>query len=294
MFSAVRRSLPKDSPWVDVASGTAKSIHEEIQTGRMSLRAGGLAFFAFLSIFPALGLLGALYGLFFSREQLTAQLKSLSDVIPGGVSEGLVSPLRSLLEIDAGTLEIGAIVSILTMVWSARRGSLALLRATNLAYEIDKQRSLLKLTGAAIIVSGVVLLGVAITVASLSLLPWLLDTIGFSGRSRGIVDALRWPAVYLALTGFISFVYWYGPNRSRPAYRWTLPAAGVVAGLLLLTSWLMTLAVASVLDQREIYGPVASVATLLLWLYVTSWILLMGAEFSHRVECAFAEAQLPR
>ena len=94
------------------------------------------------------------------------------------------------------------------------------------------------------------------------------------------------------MLGFVSFIYWFAPNRERPPFKWTLPAAAIVAGILLLGSWAMTSLVGSVLDQERTYGPLASVATVLLWLYLSSWVLLMGAELSAAIERK--SAQLPR
>jgi len=283
-------NTPRSRPWTRVAKTAIEGIRSEIQTGRMSLRAGGLAFFSFLSAFPALGLLGALYGLIFSRADLEAQVGALSEVIPG--ASGFMGTLQPVLSIDPNTLGFSAVLGLVATLWSARKGAAALIRATSLAYGVEDQRSPLATTLAAILISaGAIVVG-ALTIASLSLVPLLLDALGSSSRSWLVVDILRWPLVYLLLLGLTSFIYWFAPNRDRPLVRWTLPAAAIVAAMLLLGSWGMTTLVGTVFDQERMYGPLASVATVLLWLYLSSWVLLMGAELSAAVERE--SAQLPR
>ena len=273
-----------------VLEAALENIRSEIRTGRMSLRAGGLAFFSFLSVFPALGLLGALYGLIFSQSDLEAQVGALSDIIPGASS--FMGALQPVVAVAPNTLGLGAAVGLLATLWSARKGAAALIRATSLAYGVEDQRSPLGTTLAAVLISaGAIVVG-ALTIASLSLVPLLLDALGSTSRSWLVVDVLRWPLVYLLLLGLTSFIYWFAPNRERPPMRWTLPAAALVAAMLLLGSWAMTTLVGSVLNQERMYGPLASVATVLLWLYLSSWALLMGAELSAAVEREYA--QLPR
>ncbi len=271
-------------PWLKVAKTAIASVREEIKSGRMSLRAGGLAFFVFLSAFPAIALLGAIYGLVFSPQDVAAQASQLGGAVPQSVVVFLTEPLEPLSGSDTGTLGIGAVVGFVATVWTARRGSTALIRAINLAYGLEDRRGPLHDILAGLLLSVVSVIVGALTVASLALLPIFLKVIGIDPNSAAVIQGLRWPIVYAALTGTVALIYWYAPNRSRPSFRRTLPAAALVAVALLVGSAGMTWLIGAVMNQERTYGSLASVATVLLWLYASSWVVLMGAELSAAVE----------
>src|SRR5690606_28883976 len=130
---------PGDIPsrgWRDVLL----RVKEETNKDNASLIAAGLALYALLAIFPALAAAVSLYGLFASPDQIAQQVESLSGVLPQQAAEILRTALQNLASQQGQALGIGAIIGFLLALWSARKGVVALMTATNIAYDEEEKR----------------------------------------------------------------------------------------------------------------------------------------------------------
>ena len=117
----------------------------------MPILAGGVAFFAFLAIFPAIIAAITLYGLVADPETVAAQVRDLAAALPQQAQPILADQLQSVASASSGALGFGLVVSLLAALWSASSGTGNLIKAINIAYDEDETRGFLKVRGIALL-----------------------------------------------------------------------------------------------------------------------------------------------
>jgi membrane protein len=274
---------PQEIPargWLDVAM----RVREEIGRDNASLVAAGLALYALLAVFPALAAIVSLYGLFASPAEIAAQVQSLSGVLPEQASNILRNALHNLATQRGQALGLGAIFGFLLALWSARKGMVALMQAMNIAYNEEEDRgffrqlfvSLAFTVGAVLGFVLVLLLAVAVPVV-LRALP-IPDALGIA------VSALRWVVLWALIVTALAVVYRFAPDRNEPRWRWVTWGSAIAATLWILGSMLFSLYVRNFGSYGETYGTLGGVVVLLLWFYMSGFIVLLGAEINAEME----------
>jgi len=246
----------------------------------ISIMAAGIAYYAMLSIFPGMSALVLTYGLIADPLTIAYHVSGLKDVLPGEALKLLSDQLNALVSAPRDSLGIGLIVSVLIGLWSATSGTSAMMNALTIAYKGKETRGLLKfyalsialtILGAVFILIALVLIaGVPAAMTRLSLPPVWQDALAL----------VRFPI--LALLAFLGLgaLYRLAPDRRRPA--WDFLRAGTISASLL---WLAGSAAFSFYAARfgsydRTYGSLGAVVILLVWLYVSAFIMLAGAELN--------------
>ena len=99
-----------------------------------------------------------------------------------------------------------------------------------------------------------------------------------SGLAAQLFTWGRWPAlVVLGLLG-LAIVYRVVPERTPPKWRWVTPGSVLAVFLWLAVSALFSIYASSYGNFGTTYGPLAGVIVLLLWLYLSAFAILLGAE----------------
>jgi membrane protein len=210
-------SLPAPRPgWTDVLFRVYRGISED----RMLLVAAGVTFYAILALFPGIGTIVSIYGLFADPSSIVAHLDALSGFTPGGAVDVLQEQLTRLAHQDKAALGFGFAVSLIIGMWSANAGVSALFEALTTVYEEHEKDSLLKYyaTTLAFTVGGVVL--VQLLLAILIVLPLILDHIPNPGGMAVVLKIIRWPILLVLVATALSVVYRYGPSRRALQWRW--------------------------------------------------------------------------
>src|SRR5947209_17843125 len=133
------RQIPKRGWW-----GILKRVYNSLNEKNLSILSAGVAFYAMLSIFPALAALVAIYGLWADPATVQDQLHAIHGVIPGEAQKLIATYLHSLLTASTSKLGVGLIVSVAIALWSARSGTVTLIQALNLTYEEREKRSTIR------------------------------------------------------------------------------------------------------------------------------------------------------
>lgn len=261
----------------------ARDVADEWRDDRCEGLAAEIAFWLVLSIFPGMLVFGALLGLidnFFGADVADraedAVVEAIQDAL--GSEAGPISNAASdLFNSPSGrALTIGVLVAI----FSLSRGFSAVVRALDVAYDIDTQRSWFHGRVTAIMLGiGTVAVG-AVTLTTILLGPVF-------GRSGGLGDwfnttwAVIGPLVaFAALVAWATTVYHVAPLHQTP-WRWDVPGAAVAAVFWLLATFGFRFYVDSAVGgSNAILGTVGAVLTLLLWVYLLSIGLLLGAEIN--------------
>ena len=256
--------------------------YRESVDDNVSMLAGGVAFFAFLALFPALIALVSLYGLVASPEQVAAQVSDLAAALPASAQPLVVDQLSSVASSGAGALTVGLIVAVLAALFSASSGTQNLMSAVNLAYDETEGRNFLKLRGTALALTLGAVVFVVVTLLLVAAVPALLDGLPLAGRVLGQV--VRWALLVALVVVALAVVYRVGPDRASPRFRWVTPGAVVATVLWILGSVVFSLYINNFGNYNQTYGTLAGVVVLMLWLYLTSYIVLLGAEINAEAE----------
>ena len=279
MFDSVEHmSSHAGRPTVRTALTTVKAGWKQASAQNASLLGAGVAFYMFLSLFPAL-IAGVLtYGLVASPETVQKQANRLSDALPADAASVVTGQLESLTQTSSSSLGVGLVIAVVLALYSASSGIANLIVAVNAMYGYTDQRGFLKkkliafgLTAGAII-TAVVLLGLV------AVAPAVLDSVVDVLGVRALLEAARWVILLGALVLAIGVLLRVAPDRpddTRPP----LLSRGVVvaAALWAVVSLLFSLYVDNFGSYGKTYGALAGVVVLLLWLWAGLYALLLGA-----------------
>jgi membrane protein len=259
-------------------------VREETTKDNASLIAAGLALYALLAIFPALAAAVSLYGLFASPDQIAQQVESFSGVLPQQAADILRTALQNLASQQGQALGIGAIIGFLLALWSARKGVVALMTATNIAYDEEEERGFFRqlFVSLAFTLGGVVafVLVVALAVG----LPVVLRALGVPSIVETLLSLARWVVLWFLVVLALAVVYRFAPDRDRPEWRWVSWGSAVAATLWLIGSLGFSLYVRNFGSYGETYGALAGVVVLLLWFYLSAYVVILGAEINAEME----------
>lgn len=253
-----------------------------------TLAAAGCAFYATLALFPALTLLLSLYGLAFNLNSVEPQLGLLRDFVPAEAHALIEREVHALVTHRHGTLGLGAGLGALVTLWSAGAGTRAMLAALTLAYEGDPIPGRLRfhLTGLAMTL-GLLVAG-AVALALLVALPPLLALPGLPEDTQGLLHGASLGILATLLAAALAMLYRFGPPQRRFEVRVVWPGTVLATLLWLAVSTVFSLYVVRLVGLDATFGPLGAAAGLMLWVYVSAYVTLLGAELNAAIEFAAA------
>ncbi len=266
--------------WRDVA----RRVLVQVRDDQLTLIAAGVAFYAMLATFPAIIALVSVYALVADPDQVSAQLAPVVSTLPGAAGDLVVDQLRKATQLGSGGLTLGLVLSVLGVLWSVSNGIMALIRGVNLAYDEQDTRGFLRLRASALLLTVAALVIAAIALGLVAAFPMLLDQLGLGTLGRSLANVARWVALTVLIGVALAALYRYGPDRDRARWRWVSWGALVAVVLWLASSAVFSLYVSNFSSYHETYGAIAGVAILLLWLYLSSFVALLGAEIDSEIE----------
>lgn len=274
---------PSDIPasgWKDIAV----RAKEEIDEDHTVLAAAGVAFFAFLAMIPALAALVSIAGLVTSPENASNRIEDLMGGLPSEVKNLLATQLESLASSSSGSLTAGLIVSLALSLWSAAGGMGHLMEGVNVAYDEHDDRGfvLKKAIALALTIGAIVFIVVA--VVGLAALPSLLGATGLPSGARIAVQVAFWPLLVLGFAACLTVLYRYGPDRDKPEWRWVTWGSVIAVAVWILAAIAFRIYTATFGSLGDSYGSLSAVAVLLLFLFLTSFAVLLGAHVNFDIE----------
>ena len=238
--------------------------------------------FGFLAIIPALIALVSLYGLVADPAQVASTIENLSSALPASARDLVVGQIESVVNAGTGSLTTGLVISVLAALFSASSGTQNLMAAINIAYDESEGRGAVKLRALALALTVGAVLFVVVAVALVAVAPVLLDGLGTAGRI--LAQVVRWVLLVGLVVSGLAVAYRVAPDRDAPRFRWVTPGSVVATLLWVVGSVLFSLYVDNFGSYNKTYGALAGVVVFLLWLYLTSYIVLLGAEVNSEAE----------
>jgi membrane protein len=258
------------------------------QKDNISLLAAGVAFFGFLALFPALIALVILVGLVADPAQITQQVQSFTAGLPQASRQLISDQLAVITHSSGGALTIGLAISLLGALWSASSGTSNLMTAVNIAYKEEETRGFLKFRAVALLLTLGTVVFLVLTLALIAVVPVVLRAVPLGPLGTVLAQVLRWALLLALIVVGLAVLYRVASDRNPPKLRW-VSVGSVVAALLWLLgsvgfSLYITFFGTFFGSYDKTYGTLTGVIVLLLWLFLTSYIVLLGAEINAQAE----------
>jgi membrane protein len=271
--------IPK-AGWRDILARVWSAVSKD----NVSLLSAGLSMYALLAVFPSLAAAVSIYGLFASPASVIQDMNAFAGILPPGAWEIFSKQLQEVARHTGSTLSATAAVALLLSLWSARSGMASLITATNVAYSEPERRGFIHviLISLAFTAGGIVaflimvLLGVAV--------PLTVKVLGLSAETEWVVGIVRWVLLWLVAIVGLAVVYRYAPARERPRWHWVTWGSVIASTFWLLGSVLFAIYVRTFGSYGQTYGALGGVIVLLMWFYVSSFTIVVGAEINAEME----------
>jgi membrane protein len=257
--------------WRDVLARTIA----EAKSDQVSLLAAGLAFYGLLALVPALVAVVSVYGLVADPQTVAKHVSELLGAAPGEVRDLVREQLQSITERSDSGAGIGAVVGIAIALWSASSGMKHLVDALNAAYDEEEGRGFLRVRALSLLFTVGAVFFLVLVFFGVAIVPAIVD---------GPLRLLRWPLLAVVFAAALAVLYRHAPSRDNPEWRWASPGAVVATLLWLAGSALFSLYVSNFGKYGETYGSLGSIVVVLLWLFLTAAVVLLGAELDAELE----------
>jgi membrane protein len=279
--SAGGRGRTADTPaqvpargWKDITKRTLQQIKED----NLSIVAAGVAFFGFLAIVPAMAAVIAIYGLVADPATISSHLDALQRIVPSEAMPLLEEQLARITETT--TAGWSAAIGLVLTLFGALKGTKALMEGLNIAYDEQERRGFVKLHLVALTLTLGAIVGVAAMVGLIAILPAVLGFMHISSTAETVLSWLRWPVLAALFMFGLAALYRYGPCRDKPQWKWVSPGAAVASVIWLIASAAFSLYATSFGNFDKTYGSLGAVVAFLLWMYLSAFVILLGAEFN--------------
>ncbi len=250
----------------------------------MPLLAAGVAFFSFLSLFPAIIASVMAWGLFADPATIREQADSIAAALPSSARDLLIQQIDALINAPQQSLGWGLLLSLAIALWSASGGIGNLISAVNLTYDEAETRGFVRRKLLALgLTLGMIVFGL-LALGLVAVAPAVFDAIGLPSWTRVLLEIGRW-LVLLALVGAgLAVIYRIAPDRDAPQFKWVSTGALVATVVWLVASFAFSLYVDNFGSYGKTYGSLAAVVVLMLWLWISFYVVLLGAEINAESE----------
>ena len=265
--------------------GVSKAVYARFSRDNASMVAASVAFYLFLSIFPALASLVSLYGLIGNPAQISDQLQGFAGILPPEVVKVLTDSVTAFAATSTGgRLTTALMVSILLGLWSARAAMSAIMFGLNVAFEVTERRSFIMQTAIslALTIGGVVF--AAIALGFIAIAPIVLTVVQADWTINALVVVGRWPLLEVLVLLVFALLYRFAPDRRSIHWQWITMGSFIASVLWLGGSFAFSVYVTKFGSYNATYGALGAVVVLMLWFWVTALILILGAEINAELE----------
>ena len=277
-----------NSPAEVPASGwwqVLKRTFEEASADNLGLISAGVAFYGFLAMVPLLGAMVLTYGLVVDPHDLAKHMQAVTAMVPADAAKLIDEQLGNVVKTAAGKKGLGLALALLLTLYGAMKGAGAVVTALNIAYEEEEKRGFLKLNvvQAAITLAAVLLAVAGLFAASLTgFLENLAD--GISPVAAAVAKVAAWTVTAALASGAVAALYRYAPDRDEAKWTWLTPGSVLATLGFIVTTLGFGFYAAHFGNYNATYGSLGAIVVLLMWLYLSAYVLMLGAELNAELE----------
>ncbi len=276
---AARPSDIPGSGWWDIL----KRVWVNIGEHNVSIMAAGVGFYALLSIFPGLTALISLYGLIANPTDVQ-QLLASQGLLPPEAVDLLVKQTSALVEQGTGKLSVGLVISLLFALWSTNYAISTMMTALNAAYAESEKRSYVVTVATSLALTSGLVLFAMLALLLVAILPAVIDVLPVPSGWRTTIALVRWPILAVLVMAALAAMYRFAPSRAHARWRWVSGGAVIATIAWIAVSLGFSLYVERFSSYDKTYGSLGAVVVLLMWFYLSAFVVLLGAELDAEME----------
>ncbi len=267
--------------WKSVAIHSWKEASDD----NIGLIAAGVAFYAFLAFVPLLAAVVLTYGLAADPETVANHITAMAKTLPESSATLISSQLEGIVETNSEAKGFGLLIALGVALFGARKGAGSIVTALSIAYDENDGRSFVKQTLLSLGITAMAALAGIFAVLALTMMAALVDIVpGISAELAFLSKMLTYALLFVGGTVGAGLLYRFGPDRPKVGWRYLLPGSLFASlGWLLLTLG-FGIYVANFGSYNATYGSLGAVVVLLTWIYLSAYVLLLGAELNEAVE----------
>ncbi|MFN3220157.1 MAG: YihY/virulence factor BrkB family protein [Acidimicrobiales bacterium] len=274
--AAVPATRPAVGGWRG-ARDIAMRVKDRVKHHNLNVVAAGIAFWSLLAIPAVLTSIVSIYGLVASPDEVEDQINDLMSGVSEEARTVVSDQLENITSGSSGGLAAVAVIGIVLALWSASGAVAKLITTMNTIWEVREDRKFFALRGVAVALTFGAIVFFLSTVAALAIVPAILGETALGDVARWTINLARFPALLVFMMVGLTFLYWFGPNRHA---KWRLLTWGAFIATVgwLVLSGLFSIYTANFAQYNETYAAMGSVVVLLLWMFITAFMVLVGAE----------------
>jgi membrane protein len=266
--------------WKDIFWRTYGQIGED----RLLAVAAGVVFYGLLALFPAVTAFVSLYGLFAKASTVNEHLSLADGLLPGGGVDIIRDQVNRIAAKGETKLGFAFAFGLALALWSANAGMKALIDALNVIYDEKEKRGFIKLNFVSLTLTAGGLLAVLTAVGAIVVLPVVLSFAGLGGWTETLLRLLRWPLLLFVVIFGLAVLYRFGPSRERPRWEWLSVGSVLAAVAWLVSSAALSWYLANFANYDATYGSLGAAIGMMMWMWISSIVILFGAELNSDVE----------
>ena len=257
----------------------------QINADNVSVAAAGVAFFSLLAIFPIISAGLSLYGYVADPHDVQGLITEATELLPAESRALLLGQVDAVLGADPQKLGVGFLISLTLALYSAGAGIRALMRALNIAYGEVERRPIWKFYLTALAFTVMTGLFFVLAFAAVVVIPAAVEFIpGMDAAARQLARVLPFIGVVAVFFWACFVLYRFGPDRRPAKKRWLWPGCAFATLGWLAISYGFARFVSDFGSYNATYGAIASVVILLMWFFLTAFVVIMGAELNAEME----------
>jgi membrane protein len=278
-----RARAPLEIPWrgwKDILLRTYREILED----RLFLIAAGVAFYSLVALFPAIAAGVSSYALFANAGTIAKHVSTVADLMPAGALDIVTNEITRIAAKSEGKLTLGFFIGLAIALWSANAGMKSIFDALNIIYDEQEKRGLVWLNVVSLLftIGGIAATGLAL--ALVVVFPLLLAATGLTSFDQPLIGYLRWPLMFVLIILGLATLYRHGPSRRPPKWRWISVGSVFAALAWLVVSSLFSWYLANFANYNATYGGLGAVVGLMMWMWLSITVVLIGAELNSEIE----------
>jgi len=274
---------PTDIPgpgWKDVIL----RVKDGIGRNNVVLIAAGVAFYGLLALFPAITALTALAGLLLDPSEVARQIGSVANLLPPEAAQIVLDQAVAVAGSPNGGLGLAFLFGLLLALYSASNGVGSLMAGLNIAYGEKEERGFVTLKLVTLGLTLLLIVGLIVGLGATIAVPAVLAMFDLPGWLATGLGLGRWVVLVLLTIAGLAMLYRWGPSRKAALWRWLSPGVLVACGLWLGGSILFSVYVTGFGSYNQTFGSMAGVIVLLIWLWLSAFTVLLGAELNAEIE----------